>query len=122
MCPDTSCPLWSLGTPRHSGGTTSELLKMDGCEDGDTEDLLKQYSTGTEIESPDGITITHSPPEARVTRSIRAGPKNHVVNVSQQAVSNNHCKNLEPVWTAEGLVAHRRRNAAEVQPHAFLIK
>jgi hypothetical protein len=53
---------------------------------------------------------------------MTAGPKNHVVNVNQQAVSASHCIILVSVLAEELLVAHRSKNATEVHPHASLMK
>jgi hypothetical protein len=56
------------------------------------------------------------------TRSRRAGPKNQLVNTSQTPVAITHFAILLPVLVLGGLVDHRKKNAAEVQPHAVFMR
>jgi len=122
-CPDMSCPLLNRGVAcQFASGNESGVRKRSGCVDGESRDLVRQYSCGTEITPPFGKASMHSPPERAITRSRTAGPKNQLVNTSQMPVSVSHWKIRSLVCTCDGLVKYRKKNAADVQPHAFLMK
>jgi hypothetical protein len=72
--------------------------------------------------SPVGKDKTHSPPDARTTRSLKAGPKNQTVNASQEAVPTNHLNIPSLVLEFEGLVSHEKKKTADVHAQAFLMK
>ena len=125
MCPDTSCPLRSLGRADQEVVFVKSVVreaKSVGWVAGESEDLVWQYSMGTLITSPDiGTATIHSPPEATTTRSINGGPKNHPVKASQASVTTTYWSNRFRDLVLDGLVAYNNANAPEVHPHAFLM-
>lgn len=73
--------------------------------------------------SPDGRTSVHSPPDARTTRSRRAGPKNQLVKIIQTPVATAHLAILRVFERMlEGVVSHSAQKATEVHAHVFFIK
>src|ERR1700728_2915573 len=89
--PDISCPLLNRGTAcQLASGNKKGVEKSVGRVDGDSGDLVVQYSCGTEMTPPVGKASMHSPPESARTRSNTAGPKTQLVNTSQIAVSASH--------------------------------
>ena len=92
-----------------------------------------QYWTGTLCTAPVGSRTTHSPPDAATIRSIIAGPKNHAANTSQTVVAAPHfdrrsravipiLRPLKVIGVDDGYVSHSAKNAADVHPHARLMK
>lgn len=152
MCPDTSWPLRNLGTPLvrcdktptvdaaaapGSCASASEAFKKNwGCVSAVNVLFVKQNSVGTtkgEALGPVPGGRTHWPPVRTTTRSRSAGPKNQPVKSSQSAVQSRYRVSIRALklfrvrpapapGAARGLVNHEKRNTAEVQPHAFLIK
>lgn len=132
MWPETSCPFFRLGsTGNLSSGThndesaddpANDPTNKDGCVSRDMAVRVRQYSYGTVNTAPDWRVAVHSPPEATVSLLRRAGPKNHIVNMSHTAVSTPHLTTLCTVRLCGGLVSQRVKKAAEVQPHARFMK
>lgn len=89
---------------------------------GERDDLARQSSVGTIMGSPVGKARTHSPPEARMTRSKMDGPKNQVVKRSQMAVSVAHFAHLRDVRMGSGLVNQDKKKVTEAQAHVLLMK
>lgn len=75
-----------------------------------------------EINGDEGTAMTHSPPLYAMTRSINAGPKNHVVNTIHTPVATAQRHTRVHVRRSAGLVAYTTKNAAVVHAHAFLTK
>jgi len=122
MCPETSCPLLILGMAvQCSSGKRSGDAKRPGCVKGEIVDFVKQNSFGIGKAAPDGKDIVHSPPEAAMTRSNRAGPKNQLVKTSQAAVSRAHLDSLRIDRCGQGLDNQRNRKALDVHAQARLM-
>ena len=95
MCPETSWPLLIRGVVvQGPSGRRRGEAKSPGCVSGDTLDFVKQNSFGMEKAAPEGRLIVHSPPDAAMNRSIKAGPKNQLVKTSHAAVSTTHLDSL----------------------------
>lgn len=121
-CPDTSCPLRSLGTVlQGDSGRMSGAANKCGCVRGERRRRARQYSSGMVKEAPVGSETVHSPPERRTNRSKSAGPKNQLVNASQAIEASVHWKTRRRVWVCRGLVSQRKRKVKEVHPQARLM-
>lgn len=126
--PETSCPFLRRGSTGnlssgvHNEDSANDPINKNGCVSCEMAVRVRQYSYGTVNTAPDWRVAVHSPPEATVSLSSRAGPKNQLVNTSHTAVSTPHLTTLCTVRLCGGLVSQRVRKAAEVQPQARLMK